>query len=832
MAGAVSKNALQPLRPEGTTGSVQAAVALPTGLTEAEVIARRKQGQSNAYHPATSRTYFQILRYHAFSFINIILFTLGAILVVLGRLDDAVLTAGMVLLNVILGVSQEGRAKHRLDKIALLNRPKAHIVRQGQVRSLDPSEIVLGDVIEIRAGDQVVVDGDIIGAGRIDVDESLLTGEADRVPRKQGDPVYSGSFCVAGTARYVATKVGANSFANQMTHSAQAFRRVKTPLQLDVDYVIRLVVLTTTLLGVLIGISFLFIATPLVTRVQEAAVLAALVPQGLFVMVTVTYAMSALRIAGSGVLIQQVNAIESLSNVNILCLDKTGTLTTNTLTVETVQPLGISVGELRAMLGDFVASMTEVNSTAAAIAATIPGRSRALRQEVPFSSARKWSALSFTDDPGRCSYFLGALEMLAPALQPGAALDLVTAQATEWSQRGLRVLFFARAVPEGAVEPTLYNAQKAPHLPTRLVPLGLLSLRDELRPQAQATLHAFTAAGVQIKIISGDNTETVAALARQTGLGGDLKLVSGLDLAGMNAAQFAQAAVEGVVFGRISPQQKAQLVRVLKQKGHYIAMIGDGVNDVLSLKEAQLAIAMQSGSQVTRAVSDIVLLNDSFAALPNAVLEGQRIIHGMQDVMRLVLAHTYYIMLFIISSAIMGVAFPTTPKLRSILTLLTVGIPTVVIAGWARAGQPTTSIVRPVIRFVLPAGSTVAVVGMAIYVCYLRMTNDVGLAQSGLTTAAMFCGFVLIVFVEPPTPGWVAGDDLSGDWRPTILAVGLLSLYFLLLLVPALRDFFGLRPLPLPDVALIGLAVGAWAVTLRVMWRHRVFERLLGRQPR
>ncbi|MEO8285172.1 MAG: HAD-IC family P-type ATPase [Chloroflexota bacterium] len=830
MEATILKNDIEtPVRGESVGTLPAAATTSTTGLTAAEVERRRKEGQGNAYHPATSRTYVQILRYHAFSFINTILFVLGITLVALGRIDDAILTAGMVVLNVIMGVSQEGRAKQRLDKIALLNRPRASVVRDGEVRSIDPAEIVLGDLLEVRAGDQIVVDGQVVGQGRIEVDESLLTGESDRMPKQQGDQVYSGSFCVSGTARYVAAKVGADSLANEMTRSAQAFRQVKTPLQLDVDYIIRLLVLATTMLGILIGMSFMFSELALVERVQQAAVLAALVPQGLFAMITVTYAMGALRMAGKGALIQQINAIESLSNVDVLCLDKTGTLTTNTLELDSVRPLG-TVGEddLRGTLGDFVVSLTDVNRTSEAIAAAMGGSSRTLSREVAFSSARKWSALSFKNDLQDAVYVLGAPEMLIPALASSADVEQLTTQVAEWSERGLRVLLFARALPQGGVELSLEDEEGEGHLPAGLVPLGLISLRDELRTEAQSTLRAFAAAGVQIKIISGDNAQTVASLARQAGLTGDLKLVSGLDLAAMNEEEFAQAAVEGVVFGRITPQQKEQLVRVLKQKGHYIAMIGDGVNDVLSLKQAQLAIAMQSGSQATRAVSDIVLLNDSFALLPSAVVEGQRIIRGMQDVMRLVLTHTFYVTLFIIGCAIMEVAFPTTPKLRSIITVLTVGIPTLAIAGWARPGRPPASIVRPVLRFVLPAGFTVAAAGLGVYTTYLLMTNDVGLAQSALTTVALFCGLVLIPFAEPPGRFWVAGDELSGDKRPTILGGVMLVIYAVIMMVQPFRDFFGLRPLPILDVLLIGAVVAVWAVALRLVWKHRVFERLLG----
>jgi cation-transporting ATPase E len=388
------------------------------------------------------------------------------------------------------------------------------------------------------------------------------------------------------------------------------------------------------------------------------------------------------------------------------------------------------------------------------------------------------------------------------------------------------VLLFAYCPEPGA----LRGPDGEPVLPGDLIPLGLVSLRDELRAEAHNTLHAFAAAGVHLKIISGDHPQTVAALARQAGLdgaNGDLRVISGLDLADMDEAEFARAAAEATIFGRITPAQKEHLVRCLQAQGHYVAMIGDGVNDVLSLKRAQLAVAMQSGSQATRSVADIVLLDDSFAILPAAVQEGRRIISGMQDVMRLVLAHTFYIVLIILFAAIAEVAFPTTPKMRSLITLLSVGIPTMAIAAWARPDLPPGSVLRSVLHFVAPAAFTVGIVSFAVYLVYLLQTGDLGLAQSALTTVALLCGLVLVVFVEPPTPIWVAGDDLSGDWRPAGVALAMLALYGVALYVPPVRDFYGLTPLPIADLLLLAGVAGAWALAVRTVWRRRLFERLL-----
>ncbi|HEX6605632.1 MAG TPA: HAD-IC family P-type ATPase, partial [Chloroflexia bacterium] len=418
---------------------------------------------------------------------------------------------------------------------------------------------------------------------------------------------------------------------------------------------------------------------------------------------------------------------------------------------------------------------------------------------------------------------LGAPEILQPALVAGS--DLGT-QGTDWAASGLRVLLFARRAG-GA---PLHDTQGRPQLPVDLVPLGLVSFSDELRPEAQATLREFAESGIRVKIISGDHPETVAALARQAGLvlEGDSAVVSGLDLAALDENQFAARAGAATIFGRITPQQKERLVRVLRAQGRYVAMIGDGVNDVLALKQANLGIAMQSGSQATRSVADMVLLGDSFAALPAAFREGQRIVNGMHDVMRLLLSRTVYVTLLIAATTMAGVAFPLTPKYTTVQGLLAVGIPTLALAAWARSGPRRLSLRRALVHFVLPAGYTMAVLGLGLYLLYLLPAGDAGLARTVLTTSTLLCGLLVIVFAEPPTRLWADGDTLSGDWRPTILAAALLALYVLIMLIPAWRGFFELQPLSLWDVLLIVVLTAGWAVVLRFLWHRDVVERMLG----
>ena len=805
------------------------------GLSLAEVQARRKAGQVNRVRLGTSRSYAQIVRENAFTFINTVLFAIGIVLVIMGSIDNALVTAGLVLLNVVVGVVQEGRAKRTLDRIALLTRPRATVIREGREETVDPAEIVLDDLLDLRPGDQVVVDGEVVGDGRVEVDESLLTGESDLIPKRAGDQVMSGSFCVTGRATYVARRVGAESYASQITAGARAFRRIKTPLQHDIEFVIRIMVLLAGTLGILLGLSALVRHLTALELVEIMAVVVVLVPQGLFFMTTVTYATGSVRMAGRGALIQQANAIESLSNVRVLCMDKTGTLTSNRILYNAVQPVGLPEEHVSRLVGDFVMNARDRNRTTEAIAAAFAGQTRLTSAEVPFSSARKWSGLTFADDGLEGSYVLGAPEVLAPYVQDSASLD---PQVAEWAAQGLRVLLFASSDQEGA----LAGPDGEPCLPADLQPLALLSFSDELRPEAQRTLSEFSAAGIRLKIISGDNPQTVAALACQAGFDPTARAVSGLELAEMDEAEFALAADEASIFGRITPQQKERLVRALRERGHYVAMIGDGVNDVLSLKGAHLGIAMESGSQATRSVADIVLLGDSFGALPAAFREGQRIIRGMQDIMRLFLTRTLYVTLLIVAASIVGTPFPVIPKHNFILALLTVGIPTLGLAAWAKpapsgrgesgAGLPWSTI-HAIRHYVFPAAITVAAVSLLVYLFALLapggpLTRE-GLlfAQTALTTTTVLCGLMLIAFVEPPVPALVGGDELSGDWRPTILAGLMLAAYGLMMAVPGLRTWFNLAPLSAPVLGVIVILVIAWAVALLVIWRKRIFERLL-----
>jgi len=615
------------------------------GLSEQEAAERRARGLGNDAKLKTGRTYGQIVRENLLTFFNLVLFGLGGVLLLLGSPRDAFFTAAIGFVNALIATAQEVRAKIKLDRIAVLARPRAVVIRDGQEKEVDPSAVVVGDLLVAGPGDQIIVDGPLVGGRGADLDESLLTGESDPVPKKPGDLVYSGTFVLSGRVVYEAQKVGKESFANKLAQSARTFTRELTPLQREVNLAVRVLLLLVLFFGVLIIDNYIINQNlSILESVQAASVVFGLAPSSLFLMIVVTYALGAVRIVDKGALVQKSNAVESLCHVDVLCLDKTGTLTANKIRLNEVVPLShLDEDGIRQILGAYARSVSVANRTSEAIAAVCDGALRPIHDEVPFSSARKWSALAFDDTDSKSepaihgTYVLGAPEMLEPALAQRGGAWQATAQ--EWAEKGHRVVMFAfrpELVP-------LSDPDDQPCLPPALISLGLLGFTDELRPDARSTLDGFRQAGIQVKIISGDNPQTVAALARQAGLGEDdapLQVVSGFDLAAMDDSQFAQAAGEAAIFGRITPEQKQRLVQVLRDRGRYAAMTGDGVNDVLALKHAKLSIAMQSGTPATRGVADIVLLGDAFSALPEAFLEGQRIMNSMGDVLRLYLTRT------------------------------------------------------------------------------------------------------------------------------------------------------------------------------------------------
>jgi cation-transporting P-type ATPase E len=801
------------------------------GLTQPEVLQRRANGQGNNAKLPTSRSYAQIFQENLLTFINFVFFTLSLLMFSLKRYGDAFLVIIIISTGIIISIVQEIWAKRKLDEIALLSRPQASVIREGAEQEIRPEEIVLGDLIVLRSGDQILVDGTVVGEGRVEIDESLLTGESDLIAKTAGDAVYSGSICVSGSVFFEATKVGAETVAYKLVTGARTFRNVQTPLQKEINFIIRALLLLACFLLLLVGISFFSRSYSFADIVQHAAVVAGIVPTGLLIAITLAYGTAAVRMLGEDILIQQTNAVESLSNVNVLCLDKTGTLTTNQIKLDGIYPIGISEDDLRFRLGDYIASSSSPNRTSEALAAGCPGKVQPVTAEVPFSSARKWSAIAYETE----SYVLGAPEMLAPGVT--LTREMRDCIQTGISQ-GLRVLLFARSTDVAWCQTEDTKKLVLPHLE----PLGILHFSDQLRDNVYETLGAFTRAGIRFKIISGDHPETVAALAKQVGVEG-VDVVSGLDLAKMSLAEFAQVANRATIFGRITPEQKADLVKTLRQQKHYVAMIGDGVNDVLSLKQANLGIAMESGSKATRAVADIILLNDSFASLPHAFLEGQRIRNGIRDSLALFMVRIGTVTMLIFAIAMVTESFPLINKHSALLALFGVGLPTGVFPLWAKPGKQRNqkSVVRSLLHFAIPATITMTLVSLFVYLLYLVRAVlllppggdisqvDYTLPRTALVTILILCHLALLPFLKPPHPAFVGGEPYSGDWR-YVIASGVLTIGLILTLtIPPVRQFYELAVLSPGDIGFLVLVAIEWALILRITWRSKFFDRFLGK---
>jgi cation-transporting ATPase E len=810
-------------------------MASVNGLTDAEVHERRAKGLGHSTENRTSRTYAQIVRDNLFTFINTTLISIGVVLIVMGQINDAIMSAGLAVINAAIGIVQEASAKRRLDEIALLTRAKVTVVRDGQETQLDPGEVVIGDVFRVTPGDQILLDGKVIGDDAFNVDESLLTGESDAVRKKPGDEVHAGSYCLSGSGYYVGEKSGDESLAGSIASQARQFTVALTPLQRGINLITRVLLVIVAFFLILVLLGSWIHDTSWTDVLISAAVVVGIVPSGLFLMVTITYSMASVRLAKQDALIQQANAVESLSNVTVFCCDKTGTLTANKLKLDRLEPIGIREEELRCLLGRFSHSGRVGNKTSHAIADACPGEPATLTGEIPFSSARKWSAIS-ADEPGFSGVFaLGAPEMLGPLT------DDAPEPPEGWTDEGLRVLLFACSPSQTPLDP------EAAELPGDLKAVGWLGLADELRPNLKETLDGLRAAKVELKIISGDNPETVAALARQAGLSKDAVLVSGMELEEMSEAEFAESALNGTVFGRITPQQKERLVDAMQKRGKYVAMTGDGVNDVLSLKKANLGIAMESGSPATRGVADIVLLNDSFAAVPLAFKEGQRIRHGLTGILDLFLTRVFTVALVILCVLAVQAGFPFSPGHMSLLTTLTVGIPTFGLALWAQPGRAPKNLYRSLLRFIFPASVLLTAAAFGVYALFFFLHDqrftffayhtggrlarlflpDVGhpVARDGITYVLIIGGLWLVIFAAPPTKFWAVCEEVTGDWRPAILAALMLPLYVLVMQVEFLRNLFGVKRMSLVDYALLTAMVTVVIFLLREVWKHRLFER-------
>ena len=688
-----------------TVSAVPPTTSPETGLTRAEVAERVARGQTNALQAAPTRTVGQIMRANVITPINLIVGILAAVVIAAGSPKDA-LFGGVIVANSVIGVVQDLRAKRVLDTLSVVNAPRAHAVRDGIVVELQVQDLVLDDVVELRAGAQVVADGMVLVDDNLEVDESLLTGEADAVVKPPGAELLSGSSVVAGTGRMVVTKVGADNYAAKLAEEARRFTLVNSPLRNDVNRIVTWVGILIIPVGLLLASSQFFRQNQgwQDATISTVAGLVGMVPEGLVLLTSVAFAVGVVRLASRRCLVQEMPAIEVLARVDVLCADKTGTITEGSMLLADVQML--SSGETEAV-DDALAAMSQLdpdpNATLIAVRAHYaqrPATTLASTARVPFSSARKWSAMSFGDQG---SWVLGAPENVLGVRYAGDIKTEVEHAAAE----GQRVLVLARSAttPSVTAEQSLDGFE----------PVALVKLEDIVRADAPATLAYFAEQGVILKVISGDNNVTVGAVARRAGLEKWQDNVNAQTLGPEDSEEFADAVEQGSVFGRVTPHQKRAMVRALQARGHTVAMTGDGVNDVLALKDSDCGIAMASGSEATRGVAQLVLMDSNFSALPAVVSEGRRVINNIERVASLFLAKTSYSVVLSLLTGVFALTYPLRPIHLSILSWFTIGIPAFFLALEPNNERVQQGFLTRVLGRAIPAGVVIAIATLSVF---------------------------------------------------------------------------------------------------------------------
>lgn len=766
------------------------------GLSAAEVAERVARGAVNRVKDRTSRSVASIVRENVLTLFNAIIVGASIIVLLFGDLRDGIF-GGVMIINAVIGIVSELRAKRTLDSLAIVDAPQASVLRDGTLSVIPARDVVLDDVIELTLGDQVSVDGTVLASAGLEIDESLLTGESRPVKKKEGDQLLAGTSVVAGSGRMVATAVGERVYAQGLSEQARAFTRTVSEIQVSINRVLQVV---SVMLLPVVALTFYSqnrIAGGSGGDWREALVLSVasvigMIPQGLVLLTSMNFAIGSATLARRGVLVQELPAVEVLARVDCLCLDKTGTLTTGGIRVREVDVVsGDTEAVLRALAS---AASDRTNATAEAIWAHVgedarSGASERIEWSVPFSSARKWSAWG----TGRESWIMGAPEFVIDEAVATNAVLLERVRAI--AAQGSRVVALVRA-DEAVVDD---------ELPARRAVAALVVLEEDLREDAAETLDYFRSQGVHVRVISGDNPTTVGALAAQAGLtapdGSPARLMDARDLPeDLTSESFTDAIESHDVFGRVTPEQKRAMVGALQARDHCVAMTGDGVNDALALKDADLGIAMGNGTQATKAVAQIVLVDSKFSVLPGVLSEGRRIIANMERVSSLFLAKTTYAAVLVIVTALVGWRYPFLPRQFSYIDSLTIGIPAFFLALWPNPRRYVPGFLRRTLSLAMPTG---VILATAALVAFGIVDGPPQARESTAAILSLMLGAIwLLVITSRPLSLW--------KW---VLLASVISATVGGVLLPPVRGFFSMVA-PTGYEWLVIACVGACAAAL------------------
>jgi cation-transporting P-type ATPase E len=736
-----------------------------TGLSAAEVAERVGDGRVNRVDDSSSRSLRDIIRSNIFTRFNALITGLTVVVLVVGEPRDALFAIVMVF-NALIGIAQELRSKRTLDRLSVVAAPRLTVIRSGEPTVVDRDAVVLDDVVVLAPGDQLVVDGSIVEADELTIDESLLTGESDAVQKAPGAVALSGSFVVAGSGLMRTTAVGDDAYAAKLTREAKAFRRPRSELERGIDLILRIV--TWLIIPAAIGL-FLAQRAGGKNSVSEALIgtvagLVALVPQGLVLLLSMAQAVAVIRLGRANVLVQQMEAVETLARVTLLATDKTGTLTTGSVVLDEVHVLDSAL-PVDAALGALAAADPHPDATIAAIGAALPeAPGWDVRSRIPFASAYKYSAVDFHPEG---AWYLGAPEVLLD--HHSTALEAAQQRADD----GMRVLVVGKAD----------GLQPAGTVPQDLVPAALVVCADEIRPDAADTIAYFASERVTVKVISGDNPRTVAAIAARCGIPAADRSIDARDLSA-DASLLADEADPIAVFGRVTPDVKRRLVRAAQSRGEVVAMTGDGVNDTLALKDADLGIAMGAGTAAAKSVAELVLLDNRFATLPGVVAEGRRVIANIERVARLFVTKTVWAVTLAVIIGVFTMSYPLIPRQLTVVDALTIGIPGFVLSFEPSHEPARSGFLGRVVRFCIPVGIVIGVVAMAVFGILREAAIGAArpAAQSGVTMVLTALGLVALHELMRPL-----------DRRRTVLLLVLVVMGVGAFTIPFVADFFSLQ---------------------------------------
>jgi cation-transporting ATPase E len=700
------------------------------GLSSAEVAERVAAGQTNLVETKTSRSFGEIFRANVFTRFNAVLGALFVVVLFAGSIVDGLFGFPLIA-NSAIGIIQEWIAKRKLDRLAFMHAPTATVIRDGKPIDVHTNDVVLGDLIVLRAGDQIPADGTVVDGTGLEVNEANLTGEMDAVPKDTDDQVMSGTIVTAGIGRFVAESVGTDAYVHRISAEAKIFTRAASEIQNSINKLLKYITW------------ILVFAAPLqiwsqfrlneVDNWRDSAIravggLVGLVPEGLVLLTTLAFLSAALKLTREQVLVQELPAVEGLARVNVVCIDKTGTITTGNIVFEGIEILDdTDESTVRAALGA-LADDPAANNTLTTIGDAVPPpsdwKAGAL---VPFDSSRKWKANAYE---GRGTWYLGAPEMLV------SDNEALLAQVAQHADTGRRVMLVAHS---SITAPTT-------DLPSDLMAVAIVLLREEVREDAAETLAYFREQGVRVIVISGDNPHTVGAIARVVGLDGHEPIDA--RTMGTTVEEITESLKRGNVFGRVSPEQKRTVVQALQEQGEVVAMTGDGVNDALALKRADIGIAMNNGAPATKAVAQLILLDGRFSHLPSVLAEGRRVIGNVERVANLFLAKNAMSLVAIIGAAVAGIQFPILPRHMTLISTVTIGIPAFILALGPNPRRYVPGLLRRVLTFAVPAGT---IAGIAVVAANAVSDDNSG---TGATLAALMSFFAILFILSRPLKGW------------------------------------------------------------------------------